>query len=404
MINNLQFIDFPRQIPLETYQQASNAFVAYFRDHSSVKAIYEMGSIGDPGISDLDLILVLGENGRLNSNDFQFLSSLDNYVFAHNPFVVPETIFPYIQNLFFASNMRKLSGNTYAFHITSSNREQKQLGWIICAEAAVGRLLDLMYQLTFGQNISLRNMLLKLNSIKHNISLAEDIYGRNDNKLFDEFCSSITNLRKDWFYLGTADQLEKTSQLLSTGMELLSQIISRLAGFSKNLFDLTVYYNLNPETLCFIFPNSLQIAKFHKDKETSINRFKNPLSFIKKIKGPAAPRIVRHVNDISTITMPGELLCLFYPLLPSSSVTSKILKNCLFTPGRGESSGFSAERGWELFRKRQALLDEYIAFIQKKDLSAMSVMLIGPWYLGNKARFYNIKRMILKGMIRTGIL
>jgi len=137
-IDKLQFIDFPHKISREVYNQNKIRVLDYFRNHSSVKAIYEMGSIGDPGISDLDLILVLKENGTFTNTDYHFLAGLDKDIFVHHPFVIPETLFPYIQYMYYASNLSKLWGAKYKFNTPESNFKN-QLDWIICTEAAVYR-------------------------------------------------------------------------------------------------------------------------------------------------------------------------------------------------------------------------------------------------------------------------
>lgn len=399
-INSLSFCDFPVEKPLEAYHENTDRFVDYFRRHIGVKAIYGMGGINDPGISDLDLILVLKENGTLTGADYQFLDSLDGYLFAHRPFVIPENLFPHLPYLFFASNLTLLWGSKYDLPAPGSDLEKQRLDWILCSEAAVGRLFDLVYQTTFGRHISLRGMLLKLNSIKHNIRLFACLDQGFDEERFERYGFEITKLRSNWFTLDQDKALKKTIALLGDGIELLLQLIDLLAGHYPKLFANPLISNCHPQTYYFILPNSLQIARFEKALKASVRILPNPLFFLRMLGGANEKRIVRHINDISTLILPHELICLFWPLLGGKSETSRILTKGLVIRNCGKPEVPPGDSDWELFRQRHRLLDQYTDFMQKNKISDMSVLVIGPWYLGGKARFHALKDWILRGIIK----
>jgi len=394
-LGRLGFNDFPRPRPLEDYQREKARFVDYFKRHSDVKAIYEMGSVKDPGISDLDLILVLSPKCRLTTEDFQFLESLDSYLFAHRPFVISDTLFPFAPYLFFASNLNKLWGEDYALLCPDHEPEQRQLAWLLAAEAAVGRLLDLVFQTAWGQGVSLRGMLLKLNSIKHNINLSREFTG--EFHIFDKFISEVTALRIQWFLLPHERALAQVEGLISEGLNILMEIIGALAREFRTLFG-------RPRTNQgawsgpghFLCPNSLQILNFEPLERPRLGRLSNPLAFLRRPVGSFFRWLVRHINDISIVGLPFEIMVLFWPVWPDFSETTRALQEGLVVQGKGDGAMGYCEKGLELIRRRHLIIDEYHKFLQENDLSGFSVLVMGPWYLGSRARFFEIKKWLLR--------
>ena len=403
-INNLHFRDFPRERYVEAYHQATTRFVDYFQNHPAVKAIYGMGGINDPGISDLDLILVLKDDGTLTHNDYQFLDSLDSYIFSHRPFVISEKIFPYLPYLFFASDLSRLGGAEYEFFTPESDLEKRQLAWILCAEAAIGQLFDLVYQITFRKKISLRNSLLKLNSIKHNIKLAEQVGDGMDGERFEEFTKEITLLRENWFPFRPEEKLIQTCIIFLKTIGVLSEIIDHLCSVYLSLLKQPAETAGDGGECYFLLPNCLQIAKFIRGKNTEIKTLMNPLFFLRSIGGPYGEKIVRHINDISIITLSDCFVNLFQPMIDRTSVTARILSDGLVRRGRDKANKFIGNSGSQLFRQRHILLDEYHGFIRESQLSGMSVLVIGPWYRGIMGRFFGFKQRVLKDIIKIGFV
>ena len=56
--------DIPKQLSRESYEDAINYTVSMLSKLEDVMAIYQIGSIYVPGISDIDLIIALKENPK----------------------------------------------------------------------------------------------------------------------------------------------------------------------------------------------------------------------------------------------------------------------------------------------------------------------------------------------------
>jgi len=402
-IDNLEFVDFPHQVSIREYDRNEREFVNYFQHHSAVAAIYKIGGMSDPGISDLDLILVLRENQFLEHRDHEFLDMVDDYIFAHQPFVIPETLFPDIHYSFYPSNLRSLAGEGYTFTRLASNTEQSQLAWLICAEAAVGRLSDIVYQLTCKSSISIRRMLLKLNSIKHNINLLQNV----DETIVDSesygFVDRITELRTSWFLLHKEEQIKRTREIMSRGIAVLLNIINSLA-LVPTLTSKTSFCSQKHLEGHYLLPNCLQIVKFDSIEKAGIITYANPLSFLKKISGSYKHRITRHVNDFSIITIPRQLVLLFQPSFYGVFDGDERFERNLIIHGKEVPLEWGQECSSELIRSRSKFFGKYNEFIRDKGLSSMSFLSMASWHTNTKARFYNGKKAILKGILRLQIV
>ncbi|MGA1871243.1 MAG: hypothetical protein ACMUJM_22155 [bacterium] len=391
--DNLTFIDFPQQIALQKYEQNIQEFVKYFRTHPTVSAIYQIGGINDPGISDLDLVLVLKENEALSSKDNDFLTTLNQYLFIHPPFIISEDLFVYLPYFFYANNIRKLTGKNYQFLEPELSLDNLQLCALLCYEAAIGRLSDIIYQTTCGNSISLRKMLLKLNSIKHNISLMNKVIDTCEGNGWDKFIIQIGSLRRSWFSLSKDEQIKNTYSALYEGVNVLLEIINNLALRSKNLFRIDNICNEHPEAY-YIYPNSLQIIKYNGDSKSSISTVRNPFFFLKKLRFKAQKKIARHVNDLSIITLPKELILLL--LLIGT-------KDNLFVRNQKYFSCVSKHNVPAVIKLRVDLLNKYNEFISAhKDLH-MSYLTMGS-SLEKKAKFYTIKKCLLKSLIKYQVV
>lgn len=400
-IENLKFDDFPRYISLQKYEQRKQEFIRYFQSHSAVSSIYQIGGINNPGISDIDLILVTKEDGNFTNDDYNFLNTLDNYIFVHRPFVIPEYLFLYLNYLFYADSLCKLRGKDYIFSKLESKKEYKQLLWILCAEAAIGRLSDVIYQLTWRFNISMRKMLLKLNSIKHNINLYKRFIEKIGDKLINnnwqEFINQITELRKFWFFYNKDEQIKKIRSKLYTGTEVLLEIIDQLALLSGEIFKTSLE---NQKRNYFIFPNSLQILKFESEVKSSFKIISNPFALIRKGSKSFKQKMARHLNDISVITLAKEFICLFFPINDEASDTAAMMNESFIIRTSDKTLIWKQMSQFDLLSRRFQVIDKYNDFIKRKNLSTMSPLLMAPWLIDNKAKFYGAKKTILKSMLR----
>jgi len=87
------WIDDTKRIPFEEYKNIENRFFEAFSNMPGVVGYGSFGSVKAPGLSDLDLVVVV-EKTVLQSNRFFLppLEGVEKYVFQHSPMIIPAEI------------------------------------------------------------------------------------------------------------------------------------------------------------------------------------------------------------------------------------------------------------------------------------------------------------------------
>lgn len=88
----LNLFDYPQKVERTLYEEAAHSYAAKVSKRS--RAVYIVGNITYPGLSDLDLLVVTGARGADNAQYFSPVHRLHQRfdpVFLHGPLVVPST-------------------------------------------------------------------------------------------------------------------------------------------------------------------------------------------------------------------------------------------------------------------------------------------------------------------------
>lgn len=86
------YSDLPVKVPVEAYDEAKKRFVAYFAGVSGLTSIYSFGSVSDPGISDIDLLLVFEDEMMCKTDFRRQMSAEDRYLFIHAPYATGKSL------------------------------------------------------------------------------------------------------------------------------------------------------------------------------------------------------------------------------------------------------------------------------------------------------------------------
>ncbi len=99
-----------RYIPQQDYEKVLWLYIDYLSQRLDMVSIYQIGAISVPGISDIDLIIVLDDrtSSALDFREAQRAAAgeLGLYAFSHSPFVVNCKTFRNLPTLFYAYNLR----------------------------------------------------------------------------------------------------------------------------------------------------------------------------------------------------------------------------------------------------------------------------------------------------------
>lgn len=189
------YIDFPQYISPADYHRAINHMVEKIRKTGMALSIYQVGSIGTPGISDIDLLLVLHENLQTRYNPVKNLEFPDRYLFTHRLF---GTVVPYALQLEpygTFGNYRHLWGKEFelsSFDHTEHDRKilERQIGleYLLKAWISISSSISL-------RTVQVRNLLLHSKGILHDLRFLEI----SDLRL-EALIHQMIAYRESWFF------------------------------------------------------------------------------------------------------------------------------------------------------------------------------------------------------------
>src|SRR5256885_899844 len=87
-------------LPLDrsSYDAAIGEYTSRLAAQASVRAVYRFGSIAAPGISDIDLLVVLADDARPHTiRDlfaYRSVTASASYLYSHPPVIIPERLVP----------------------------------------------------------------------------------------------------------------------------------------------------------------------------------------------------------------------------------------------------------------------------------------------------------------------
>ncbi|MDR5708487.1 MAG: hypothetical protein QN172_02730 [Armatimonadota bacterium] len=186
------------------YSRVLDRFVGYVSRLPGVRAVFRFGGLSHPGISDLDVLVVVADHADAwTLQGIQGATqggALASYLFAHPPVVVPEGEVPRVRWVHTLYGLEQLWGDPLEIP-----PPPPEVGpWLAIAEyvdftfsvRSVLRSLE-------GENVGLRSLLLLLTSCLHSLRLAADLLGQpvhaeieeTVRRLRDQACEGIADFQ-----------------------------------------------------------------------------------------------------------------------------------------------------------------------------------------------------------------
>ena len=289
----------------EDYNNAIDLYIGHISKLPFVKSVYQIGSVRDPGISDLDLIVVVDECydplkiGQLSIFRNNIHSQSKN-IFIHDIYLYDQHTFKKILYSNYCDNIKLLYGIEQQFDIPD-RLELNILSVQIIFDFVASRLAQFNQFIESGR-ISLRGILVRVSSIKHSYSILSRL-GINDSEIQDFICN-VEKIRKEH---------EKVSD-----SDILETFLDSFYFFSRIVHLASRYF----------FEKYL---RFHTDIDTSNSlKFNNQFT-IKFVKD--APGYYKKVKAEPTIYYPQEAFFHYLAYIDSKSIFSEKAKNHLCFSG-----------------------------------------------------------------------
>ena len=196
LISDFKFHNLPRILDISVYQDSKQKIVEYFKNNEDVISIYEYGTISSPGISDLDIILVLKDKIRTEEHYFDFKNISQHakeFVSNGNVLKMPENIFKNILH-FDDLNTNLLSGLDIIKNLPNQS-SYDAIKLISVVDWLPERILRLK-KILDTKVIDVTTTLCVLHSFKYSIIKVNKIIGLDN---YSEVLDKISKLRQEWF-------------------------------------------------------------------------------------------------------------------------------------------------------------------------------------------------------------
>jgi hypothetical protein len=196
-----------------------------------VIAIYQFGNIRCPGISDIDLLILVDNDDDFEHkqniiNEILQTSEISRYCFFHEPIIMLPEYIPYLNIFHTANDLKFLSGTPVDFKQQPPEHEQL-LMWNSYF------IISFLNVLHTKKPVSLRYLLLLINNIAYTIQNNDILLNTN---FYPDFKKRVDEVRM--YYLEHTGVDEKINTLLINGFELLkTQEMLRVSRSSRISFD-----------------------------------------------------------------------------------------------------------------------------------------------------------------------
>jgi hypothetical protein len=215
-VKPVNLIDLPRRCEEQLYRSTVDKVVTLLSTETYVDSIYQVGHVRHPGISDIDLLLVVADDAASKANPLEHLSVAERYLFTHSCFAVPASLAPDLVRHVLLHGCRHLHGTEW--RLATDAHTMRALEVQTALEFLAKNLFDLYVQLTY-EVLKVRVFLQHLKGVKLDL----DITGIEGGRLAG-LLEYMTSLTSDWFSRRDSDR-----QVMQTAVELLPLLQDALA-------------------------------------------------------------------------------------------------------------------------------------------------------------------------------
>lgn len=230
-LDDLVFVNFPRHLSLDDYQAAESDFIAKYAAHPDTLSIYRFGAISQPGISDLDFVVVMRpvlSRPLTRDYGFDFFDETTSYILSHNPILMPPVVFEGFARIFPVTGL----GHVYGEELALIDPEPSAK-WV-CDLLTLVYISGHQYPTLFLQMLSMPTLDVRLsiqllNALNHAATLCTGLSGqRPDN--WAAFSSAVNRLKAEWFDQDSRQRLVTLVELADQAGPLSVQLLKATAN------------------------------------------------------------------------------------------------------------------------------------------------------------------------------
>lgn len=239
----MKIINPPEYIEKSVYQNAINKYLTQLEKiKDEVIAIYQMGSIGAPGLSDIDLIVVVKDDFKPENSFNLSTKAIDDRLYLHDPIIIPKSICNYFPYIFYATNLNILYGvDCISKYSSQSKLEIESLSLCYLIDIINMRLLQFSITKSMGV-FDQRIWATRIWSVTHSYKIMKSL-GLELPSDAEIMLDEILSFRKNWNEKHTYDQkllLKTYKTSLSLFTKIMEQALSKYE--SMNGKELNLYF------------------------------------------------------------------------------------------------------------------------------------------------------------------
>ncbi|MFY0604912.1 MAG: hypothetical protein JXQ93_13315 [Flavobacteriaceae bacterium] len=189
---SVKFIEYPQEITIQSYEELKVKLVNKLLLEDAVLSVYQMGSVKEPGISDLDLICVFRNESTCNLNVRVDLSNHEKNILTHGVFGIEERFLFKSMSYNLLSNLKLLGGEDFSLEEVKKETSE-ELKTQIALEYMLKMYITLEAQKTL-KVVKLRSFLLLAKAILFDLELI----GIQEGKLYD-LVQQVFKYRAVWY-------------------------------------------------------------------------------------------------------------------------------------------------------------------------------------------------------------
>jgi hypothetical protein len=232
-------MNFPHYVTPEAYEDAIHHMVEKLSGEAGVVSIFQIGNLHHPGISDIDMMVVLEDGVEFHLNPLQGLSKTERYLFLHTLFGISRNDFHDAQHYTFFHNYRLLWGETFPIREKNLSPEEMR---VLKTQTAIEYLVQMYITMTVQRTYGIfwvRELLLHARALFYDFEFLNVSSGR-----LYELILTLMEWRNNWFEIKPEEKCLR---------EWIDDCYKELSEFLKRLLQTEKFYV--PEG------SSLQVAK-----------------------------------------------------------------------------------------------------------------------------------------------
>lgn len=188
------FSDFPRYFSCQDYKRATDRMVQRLSGQKGVLSIFQVGSVSNPGISDIDLVVVFNDGKECRLNPLRDLSNSERYLFPHSLYGLSESHFREARCSTFFHNYHLLWGEKLPIRNNGLSEEEIQaLKTQTALEYLIKMFITRSVELTYGI-VRVRELMLQTKALRYDL----EFLNVNSGSL-SELIDTLVGWRNNWF-------------------------------------------------------------------------------------------------------------------------------------------------------------------------------------------------------------